>query len=87
MSAAWFCPSCQRYHAPHCDTCPKPADAIGTTPIPAVRPISPQPYRPDPNSPPWMPYYVGDQLPWSIGEGQTIAIFAGGNLLTYGWAN
>ncbi len=19
---AWFCPACQRHHAPHCDTCP-----------------------------------------------------------------
>lgn len=22
MSAAWFCPACQKYHAPHVDTCP-----------------------------------------------------------------
>lgn len=25
MRAAWFCPSCQKHHAPHCDTCPAPA--------------------------------------------------------------
>lgn len=24
---AWFCPACQRHHAPHCDTCPAPAQA------------------------------------------------------------
>lgn len=22
MSAAWFCPACQKHHAPHVDTCP-----------------------------------------------------------------
>jgi hypothetical protein len=21
----WFCPSCQKHHAPHVDTCPGPA--------------------------------------------------------------
>lgn len=26
---AWFCPSCQRHHAPHVETCPKPVDLIG----------------------------------------------------------
>ena len=27
--AAWFCPSCQKHHAPHCDTCPGPVVASG----------------------------------------------------------
>lgn len=27
--AAWFCPSCQKHHAPHVDTCPGPILASG----------------------------------------------------------
>lgn len=27
---AWFCPACQRHHAPHCDTCPSPFDLAGS---------------------------------------------------------
>ena len=26
MTEAWFCPSCQKYHAPHVETCPGGGD-------------------------------------------------------------
>lgn len=48
LRAAWFCPSCQRYHAPHCDTCPAPAQ-IGTGPLypaPWLQPSTPLPPQP-----------------------------------------
>jgi rubrerythrin len=32
MTAAWFCPACQKHHAPHVETCPGPA-AIGDVPF------------------------------------------------------
>lgn len=57
---AWFCPSCQKHHGPHVDTCPgvsgaQPAPAPGN---PVVIP-QPMPYRrePQPWETPWMPYW------------------------------
>lgn len=36
---AWFCPSCQKHHAPHCDTCPGPSGQVVTPGVsPAVSP-------------------------------------------------
>lgn len=32
--SAWFCPACQKYHAPHCDSCP--AQVVEVRPIPGV---------------------------------------------------
>lgn len=57
MSAAWFCPSCQKYHAPHCDTCPGPEQAV--RPLDTRPVILPriQPYTPLPDSAPWVPFY------------------------------
>jgi len=37
VRTAWFCPSCQKHHGPHVDTCPALVDAIGTKTIPPVR--------------------------------------------------
>lgn len=34
----WFCPACQKHHGPHVDTCPIPADAIGTKYLPPIQP-------------------------------------------------
>ncbi len=31
---AWFCPTCQRHHAPHVETCPGPVDAVSNIRIP-----------------------------------------------------
>lgn len=31
---AWFCPSCQKHHAPHCDSCPNPT--VEVRPLPGV---------------------------------------------------
>lgn len=45
----WFCPSCQKHHAPHVDTCPGVADAIGFPypgpggPLPTVQPLKWEP--------------------------------------------
>lgn len=38
---AWFCPSCQKHHAPHVDTCPAPVDLI-SKPLPTM-PVYPIP--------------------------------------------
>lgn len=40
----WFCPSCQKHHGPHVDTCPGGTGGIGVQP-----PIS----DPSPISDPW----------------------------------
>lgn len=57
---AWFCPSCQKHHAPHCDTCPGVAGAQ-PTPAPAHPGIIPyEPpceLHPAPTSDPWVPYW------------------------------
>ena len=37
---AWFCPSCNKHHAPHVETCPGPVDAIGTLRMPYFGPNS-----------------------------------------------
>jgi len=66
---AWFCPSCQKHHAPHCDTCPGGTggiEALPTTPWPVVQPNRiptriqpwPAPYTPDPNLPPLIPMWT-----------------------------
>ncbi len=52
---AWFCPSCQKHHAPHVETCPGSVDLIGTkvmpsTPWPAIQPW-PFPQHPTTGSP------------------------------------
>lgn len=47
MTAAWFCPSCQKYHAPHVETCPGGTGGVKTimpnTVIPGVLPYRPVP--------------------------------------------
>ena len=35
--AAWFCPSCNAYHAPHCETCTGKANAISVVRTPVRR--------------------------------------------------
>ena len=41
---AWFCPACEKHHAPHCDTCPGPATAA---PLPGyTTPYIPPLYQP-----------------------------------------
>lgn len=47
MSAAWFCPSCQRHHAPHVETCPGGTGGIDTDPW-GIRFL--------PHFTPWRPY-------------------------------
>lgn len=58
---AWFCPSCQKHHGPHVDTCPEPAP-VDVRPIPGVNiwpsPSTAHPWRIDtPTSDPWVPYW------------------------------
>ena len=43
---AWACPSCGKTHAPHVDTCPEPAIAIGT-PLPGSPYVVPRGARPE----------------------------------------
>lgn len=52
--AAWFCPCCQKHHAPHIDTCPAPA----ALPIPGALPV--QPFYPKPGSAGDVPYRLHD---------------------------
>lgn len=41
---AWFCPACQRHHAPHVDTCPGQFSALPVLPYqPFVLPTFPYP--------------------------------------------
>lgn len=47
MKQAWFCPSCQKHHAPHCDTCPGLVDLV-SQPLPSI-PVYP------PHYPTWGP--------------------------------
>lgn len=47
---AWFCPQCNKHHAPHCDTCPEP---VQVRPLPGIT----IPYKP-----PSTPAY--DPIPW-----------------------
>ena len=48
MKQAWFCPSCQKHHAPHIDTCPAPAPVVA----PFVQPVFP---HQQPTIPPYVP--------------------------------
>lgn len=54
--APWFCPSCQKHHGPHVDTCPGGTGGIGMQPptltIPFIQPAPPSPYP----TIPWVPY-------------------------------
>jgi len=34
---AWFCPACQKHHAPHVDTCPSGAGGTKTKGVPQIR--------------------------------------------------
>lgn len=36
MAEAWFCPACQKHHAPHVETCP---GGVGTSPYRYVQPV------------------------------------------------
>lgn len=55
---AWFCPACQKHHAPHCDTCPTERIAVPDINQPVIVPVTiPKPiyWEPDPTRTPWMP--------------------------------
>jgi len=58
MKTAWFCPSCQKHHAPHVETCP------GTAPV-WVDVLPPQtPFHPKPSwplTPGWKPSHLRDE--------------------------
>lgn len=55
IPAAWFCPACQKHHAPHCDSCP------GQT----AAPILPGPYVPPVYTvPAWPPVWDRTPAPW-----------------------
>ena len=55
--AAWFCPACQRHHAPHCDSCP--TQTVEVRPVPTVN-VWPTKIIPD------APATTGDPMPsWS----------------------
>lgn len=52
---AWFCPACQKHHAPHVETCPGPGPGTGTKPMETVVPVLPSwIYQPSPTvAPGW----------------------------------
>jgi len=70
---AWFCPSCQKHHAPHVETCPAPTGAQ-PAPAPAIPGIIPyQPPRewyPDPTGTPWKPYWT----PVTCGDAPVVSL-------------
>lgn len=44
-AAAWFCPSCQKHHAPHVDTCPSALPPVSFDPF-RFTPFPPKPSDP-----------------------------------------
>lgn len=74
---AWFCPSCQKHHAPHCDTCPGGTGGIEAQPLTPVLPWpvittpriwpQPPPYTPDPLAPPYTVTMAGAQPVTAVG--------------------
>lgn len=38
---AWFCPSCNKHHAPHVETCPAGSDPWGLGQLPRFTPYHP----------------------------------------------
>lgn len=62
---AWFCPACQKHHAPHCDSCPNPTVEVRPIPCVNVWPVKTVPYWPDPSTgdpQPWTPYWTGGSV-------------------------
>ena len=58
--SAWFCPTCQKHHAPHVDTCPGPVDAVSDKSITRIYPLKEHPiapYVPNPTSTPSVPFF------------------------------
>ena len=55
---AWFCPSCQKHHAPHCDTCPGLSDVVAAPRQPYIVPTTVPPWNPVPAITPWTPYPI-----------------------------
>lgn len=58
---AWFCPSCQKHHGPHVDTCPGIADAIADRRLPNTTDV-PWQVRP-PIVPPRVTYFIPQDDP------------------------
>jgi len=57
---AWFCPSCQKHHGPHVDTCPGVAGAqpASAPPNPGTTPYwPPGEWLPTTTDEPWIPYW------------------------------
>jgi len=48
---AWFCPSCNKHHAPHVETCPGSSDPWGIDQLPRLKPYiaAGDPFDPCPN--------------------------------------
>lgn len=46
---AWFCPSCQKHHAPHCDTCPGVMSAGDPWGLRGLPTFTPSHLRPEPD--------------------------------------
>lgn len=55
MAEAWFCPACQKYHAPHVETCPAGAQPGSAPASPGIAPWG-VPYTPYPRSAALVPY-------------------------------
>lgn len=56
---AWFCPACQKHHAPYVETCPGPVDVRplpGIT-VPDTYPVMPRYWEPRLPDAPWSPHY------------------------------
>lgn len=52
VKQAWFCPACQRHHAPHVDTCPERHTAAPSGPVLPYQPYVPPPIYTVPAWPP-----------------------------------
>lgn len=79
MGAAWFCPHCKAYHAPHVETCPAGAQPSSAPPNPASKPwgVPYTPYR-DPRE----TFHLGAYDPCAACEGKVCGNAACPKLVT-----
>lgn len=71
---AWFCPSCQKHHGPHVDTCPGPAIAAPIPVVPYVMPVYTVPRWNDPVTPPWQNPVIGTWSCTSVADPRLILV-------------
>lgn len=72
---AWFCPSCQKHHAPHVDTCPSISEGTVRRTVGPLAGIKPDPFpQPIWTAPSTGVYpYPPHRLTILVGDGGTLS--------------